>query len=125
MRTWHGDFKETLMAEMHHFSDDNFQAEVLESQTPVLVDFTAVWCGPCHMLAPVVEKLNQEWNGAVKVGKLDIDANVNTTMQYGVMGVPTLILFKNGQPVERLMGFMQRERILARLSPHLAVTRTA
>ncbi len=108
------------MPEMYHFSDDNFQTEVLDSPEPVLVDFTAEWCGPCHMLAPVVDRLNQEWAGAVKVGKLDIDENLNTTMQYGVMGVPTLMLFKGGQPVERLTGFMQRERILARLSPHLS-----
>ena len=107
------------MATMHHFSDATFKQEVLESSQPVLVDFTAEWCGPCHMLAPVVEKLNEEWNGAVKVGQLDIDANVDTTMHYGVMGVPTLILFKSGQPAERLTGFMPKERILARLNPHL------
>ena len=107
------------MATMHQFSDATFRQEVLESDRPVLVDFTAEWCGPCHMLAPVVEKLNDEWNGVVKVGKLDIDVNVETTMQYGVMGVPTLILFKSGQPAERLMGFMQKERILAKLTPHL------
>lgn len=107
------------MATMHQFSDATFRQEVLESDRPVLVDFTAEWCGPCHMLAPVVEKLNDEWNGVVKVGKLDIDVNVETTMQYGVMGVPTLILFKSGQPAERLMGFMPKERILAKLTPHL------
>ncbi len=107
------------MATMHQFSDATFKEDVLESDRPVLVDFTAEWCGPCHMLAPVVEKLNEEWNGVVKVGQLDIDLNVDTTMQYGVMGVPTLILFKNGQPAERLMGFMPKERILAKLGPHL------
>lgn len=107
------------MATMYQFSDATFKDEVLASDKPVLVDFTAEWCGPCHMLAPVVEKLNEEWNGAVKVGQLDIDMNVDTTMQYGVMGVPTLILFKNGQPAERLMGFMPKERILSKLNPHL------
>jgi thioredoxin 1 len=107
------------MATMYQFSDETFRQDVLESDKPVLVDFTAEWCGPCHMLAPVVEKLNEEWNGAVKVGKLDIDVNVDTTMQYGILGVPTLILFKNGQPAERLTGFMAKERILARLNPHL------
>jgi thioredoxin 1 len=107
------------MPDMHHFTDDNFQLEVLEASQPVLVDFTAEWCGPCHMLAPIVEKLNDEWNGQVKVGKLDIDANTATMMSYGIMGVPTLILFKDGQPVERLTGFMQKERILSKLSPHL------
>ena len=107
------------MATLHQFTDSNFKEEVLESQQPVLVDFTAEWCGPCHMLAPVVEKLNEEWNGAVKVGQLDIDANINTTLTYAVMGVPTLILFKEGQPAERLMGFMRKDRILAKLKPHL------
>ena len=107
------------MADMHHFTDDNFQSEVLSSSAPVLVDFTAEWCGPCHMLAPVVARLNDEWDGVVKVGHLDIDANITITMQYGVMGVPTLILFKGGQPVERLSGYMARERILNKLKPHL------
>ena len=108
------------MATMHHFNDASFKQEVLESNQPVLVDFTAEWCGPCHMLAPVVDKLNEEWNGVVKVGKLDIDENAETTMEYQVMGVPTMILFKGGKPVERLMGFMPRERILAKLNPHLS-----
>ena len=108
------------MAQLYHFDDANFKAEVLESNQPVLVDFTADWCGPCHMLAPIVEKLNDEWQGAVKVGKLDIDANVEITMHYDVMGVPTLILFIAGQPVERLMGYMQKERILTKLNPHLS-----
>jgi thioredoxin 1 len=107
------------MATMHHFSDANFKQEVLEYDKPVLVDFTAEWCGPCHMLAPVVERLNEEWNGAVKVGKLDIDENMEVAMQYGILGVPTLILFKGGQPAERLTGYMPRERILAKLKPHL------
>jgi thioredoxin 1 len=108
------------MTDLHHFSDANFQAEVLQSATPVLVEFTADWCPPCHALAPEVAKLNQQWGGSVKVGELDIDANVDLTMQYSVMSIPTLILFKQGQPVERLMGFMQKERILSKLSPHLA-----
>lgn len=107
------------MADMYAFSDDNFTTEVLQSPTPVLVDFTAVWCGPCKMIAPIVASLNDEWNGAVKVGKLDVDENVNTAMQFGVMGVPTLILFKNGRPVERVQGYMPKEKIQARLKPHL------
>src|ERR1700730_4406195 len=107
------------MTDLLQFTDSNFQIEVLQSTTPVLVDFTAEWCPPCHALDPVVDKLNAEWNGTVKVGHLDIDANVDVTLQYGVMGVPTLILFKDGQPVERLMGFMQKERILSKLGPHL------
>jgi len=113
--------KETdSMAAILEFTDANFELEVLQSDTPVLVDFTAEWCGPCHMLAPVVEQLNNEWNGAVKVGQLDTDANASRVMQYEVLGVPTLILFINGQPVQRLAGYMRRERILSKLAPHLA-----
>ena len=108
------------MAAMHHFTDDNFQTEVLSSTEPVLVDFTAEWCGPCHMLAPVVARLNDEWNGVVKVGQLDIDANAAITQTYEVMGVPTLILFKGGHAVERLSGYMAKERILSKLKPHLS-----
>lgn len=107
------------MPDMHHFTDDNFHSEVLSSAAPVLVDFTAEWCGPCHMLAPVVARLNDGWQGAVKVGHLDIDANQRITQQYEVMGVPTLILFKDGQPVERLSGYMAEKRILTKLQPHL------
>lgn len=107
------------MTTLHHFSDDTFQAEVLNSAIPVLVDFTADWCHPCKMLDPIVHKLNDEWDGAVKVGTLDIDVNVQTTMNYGILGVPTLILFKQGQPVERLQGFMNKERILSKLKHHL------
>ena len=107
------------MPAMVQFTDDNFQLEVLQSATPVLVQFTAEWCGPCHMLAPVVEQLNTEWNGSVKVGALDADAYAGLVTQYEVLGLPTLILFKNGQPVERLAGYMRRERILSKLKPHL------
>ncbi len=107
------------MPNLHHFTDDNFQTEVLNSSEPVLGDFTAEWCGPCHMLAPVVARLNEAWAGAVKVGHLDIDANQGITQQYEVMGVPTLILFKAGQPVERLSGYMAEKRILTKLQPHL------
>jgi len=107
------------MATLYDFTDDNFKTDVLETAEPVLVDFTAEWCPPCKMLDPIVVKLNEEWGGVVKVGHLDIDTNVKTTEAYGVMGVPTLILFKAGQPVERLMGFMPRERILAKLQRHL------
>lgn len=108
------------MAVLHHFTDDNFQAEVLNSPAPVLVDFTAAWCAPCHMLAPVVARLNDGWNGLVKVGHLDIDANERITQAYEVLGVPTLILFKSGQPVARLTGYMTDKRILTKLEPHLA-----
>ncbi len=107
------------MSELVQFNDASFQQEVLEATGPVLVDFTAVWCGPCKMLAPVVEQIAAEYNGTLKVGKLDIDENQDTMMQYGVMGVPTLLLFKGGEAVERLVGYMPKDRIVAKLSPHL------
>ena len=107
------------MAELYEFTDENFQAQVLEisHHQPVLVDFTAEWCGPCHMLAPVVARLNEEWAGTVKVGHLDIDAHLQTTTAYDVLSIPTLILFKKGLVAERVMGFNSRERILAPPSP--------
>lgn len=108
------------MPVLHTFTDANFAAEVLGSDTPVLVDFTAAWCGPCQQLAPTVAKLNAEWNGAVKVGQLDVDQNAATVTQYGVLGIPALILFKAGRPVERLNGLQPRDKILKKFTPHLA-----
>lgn len=107
------------MADLPELSDDTFEAEVLTETRPVLVDFGAEWCHPCKQLDPIVEELAEEWNGKIKVVKLDIDTNMNTTMQYGVMGVPTLLLFRNGEPVERLTGFLPKKRILQKLNPHL------
>jgi thioredoxin 1 len=109
------------MAKLPELSDDDFEAEVMGSNQPVLVDFGAEWCHPCKQLDPIVEELAVEWEGKVKVFKLDIDTNVTTTMNLGVMGVPTLILFVNGEPVERLTGFVPKKRILAQLTPHLGL----
>ncbi len=108
------------MADILTLPDATFAAEVLNSPVPVLVDFTAVWCGPCQRLDPEVERLNAEWAGAVRVAKLDVDQNPATAGQLGVLGIPALILFKNGQPVERLQGYLPKDRILAKLKPHLA-----
>lgn len=108
------------MSDLKHLTDATFQAEVLEATSPVLVDFTAVWCGPCQMLAPIVDQIAADFEGQIAVCKLDIDENVETTMKYGIMGVPTLMLFKDGQPAERLVGYMPRDRIAAKLRPHLA-----
>ena len=105
--------------EITKVDEANFKAEVLEASLPVLVDFTAVWCGPCKMLDPVVRQLAQDWDGRVKVVKLDIDENQNLTMQYQVMGVPTLMLFVKGQPVQRVSGYQPKERLAAKFRDHI------
>ena len=107
------------MAELQYVSEADFQNEVLEASQPVMVDFTAVWCGPCKMLDPVVKELADEWTDSVKVVKLDVDHNPSLAMQYQVMGVPTLMLFVNGQISERVTGYQPKDRILAKFDPHL------
>jgi thioredoxin 1 len=100
-------------------TDGNFQHEVLESDLPVLVDFWAVWCGPCKMIAPVVEELAGEYDGKLKVGKLDVDNNPETSMKFGVRSIPTLMVFKGGQVVEQIIGAMPKRNLVAKLTPHL------
>ncbi len=107
------------MAEIFNVSEESFQNEVLESSQPVLVDFTAVWCGPCKMLDPVVKDLAKDWDGKIKIAKLDVDNNPNLAVQYQVMGIPTLMLFKNGEPVERVTGYQPKDRLHKKFSPHL------
>lgn len=102
-------------------TDQDFKAEVLNSSVPVLVEFTADWCPPCKMLAPIVHDIARKYEGKLRVGLLDNDVNPQTIRDYGVMGLPTLILFVNGQPVERITGFKPRERIEAKLVPHLTM----
>ena len=106
---------------MQHVNEDDFQDEVIKAAQPVLVDFTAVWCAPCKMLDPVVKDLAQEWGEKVKVVKLDVDHNPNLAMQYQVMGVPTLMLFINGEVSERVTGYQPKERIVSKFSPHLTL----
>jgi thioredoxin 1 len=105
--------------EIKHVGESDFENEVISSSLPVLVDFTAVWCGPCKMLEPIVKQLAQEWEGKVKVVKLDVDDNASLAIQYQVMGVPTLMLFSNGEPLERMTGYQPKQRILAKVSPHI------
>ena len=100
-------------------NQENFDEIVLQATIPTAVDFWAVWCGPCKMIAPILEEIAQEYAGRLQICKLDVDHNNQLAMQYGVMGIPTLILFKNGQPVERIVGYMPKEKLLARLEPHL------
>ena len=107
------------MAEIKNIDDATFDSEVLQAGEVVLVDFGAEWCHPCKQLDPIVDEIAVDLSGKLKVVKLDIDVNINSTMKWGVMGVPTLILFKDGEPVERLTGFVPKSRILDKLSPHL------
>ena len=101
-------------------TDDDFDKTVLGSQSPVLVDFWAAWCGPCKMIAPVLEEIAREQDGALAIGKLDVDTSPNVAMRYGVQSIPTLILFKNGEEAERIVGYMPKDRLMARLQPHLS-----
>ncbi|MBT3669584.1 MAG: thioredoxin [Chloroflexi bacterium] len=107
------------MSNLVEVNEKNFKSEVLEAEGPVLVDFGAVWCGPCKMLDPLVEEMAEDWGESVKVVKLDIDNNVNVAMSFQVMSVPTLMLFKDGEPVERMTGFKPKNKILEKLNPHL------
>jgi thioredoxin 1 len=100
-------------------TDNTFQAEVLESETPVLVDFWAPWCGPCRVIAPSLEELNDEIDN-LRVVKLNVDDNQQTAAQYEVMSIPTLIVFKNGQPAKKIIGAMPKKRLEAELAPALA-----
>jgi thioredoxin 1 len=97
------------------FTEQNFDAEVLKSDTPVLVDFTATWCGPCKQLAPIIDRIADDFAGKIKIGKLDIDANPQITAKYGVRSVPTVIVFKGGQKVVANAGLVSREKLLALL----------
>jgi len=101
-------------------TDNNFQAEVLESDVPVLVDFWAPWCGPCRRVAPVVEEIAKERGDALKVVKLNTDENQQTAVQYNVMSIPTLILFRHGQPAKTVIGAYPKHRLEAELEPALA-----
>jgi thioredoxin 1 len=100
-------------------TDDNFQAEVLESETPVLVDFWAPWCGPCRIIAPSLEEINEEQDN-IRVVKLNVDENQLTAAKYEVMSIPTLIVFKNGEPAKKIIGAMPKKRLEAELAPALA-----
>jgi thioredoxin 1 len=107
------------MAEVEYVNEANFQTEVVNSSEPVLVDVTAVWCGPCRMIDPIVKQLADEWQGKVKVVKLDADENPNVLMQFGILGIPTLMFFKGGQLAERMTGYLPKDKLVAKIAPHL------
>lgn len=100
-----------MSANVKEFTDGNFQAEVLDSSQPVLVDFWAPWCGPCRQIAPMIEDLAGEYQGSVKVGKLNIDENPSFAQQYGVSAIPTLMIFKNGQPTDKFVGVRPKSQL--------------
>ncbi len=108
-----------MPANIFHTTDENFGKEVLESSTPILVDFWAEWCGPCRALAPKLDEIAQEYGDKLKVAKVDIDSNQSTPAQYQVRGVPTLVLFKDGQAVDQIVGNHPKENILAMIEKHL------
>ncbi|MFN2465516.1 MAG: thioredoxin [Candidatus Dormibacteria bacterium] len=107
------------MPEMVHLTDQNFEAEVMKSDKPVLVDFWAEWCAPCRMVAPVVEQINEDYAGDIKVGKLDVDSSPVISAQLGVMSIPTLILFRDGKPVQRMVGFQPKPSLKSKIDAAL------
>lgn len=100
-----------MAGDLVNINDNQFKSEVLDSQTPVLVDFWATWCAPCRAIAPVLEELAGQYKGKVKIAKMDVDHNQETPQQFGVRSIPTLLLFKNGQVVEQVVGAVPKSRL--------------
>jgi thioredoxin 1 len=101
-------------------TDGNFDQAVLKSDQPVMVDFWAAWCGPCKALAPIVDEVASAYNGKVRVGKMDVDRNPSTPQRYGVRGIPTLLIFKDGQVQEQIVGYVPKDQIQKRLEKHIS-----
>jgi thioredoxin 1 len=100
-------------------TDANFENEVLKSNEPVLVDFWAVWCGPCRMIAPIIEELAGDYEGRAKIGKMDVDHNQRFPFQYGVRSIPTLLIFKDGQVVDQIVGVVPKKELAKKLDTHI------
>ena len=107
------------MSKVVHVNDENFQQEVMESDQPVMIDFSASWCGPCKQLAPVVEDLAQAYDGRIKVAKIDIEEAQNTALQYGILSVPTILFLKNGEIADQMVGNQTRQAIEERIAKML------
>lgn len=100
-------------------NEETFQSEVIEAEMPVLVDFSAEWCGPCKMVDPIVHELSEDWAGKVKVVKVNADESPNILTQYGVLGIPTLMFFVNGEVRERVTGYQPKKNLVAKFEPHI------
>ena len=109
-----------MAANITDVTDNNFQAEVLEHEKPVLVDFWAPWCGPCRVIAPSLEEIAEEQSDSLRIVKLNVDENQQTAAQYGVMSIPTLIVFKNGEAAKTIVGALPKKRLVQELEPALA-----
>ena len=101
------------------FNESNFEAEVLKSDIPVFVDFYADWCGPCKMMSPVIDKLSEEYAGKIKVGKVNVDENSDLAMKYGIMSIPNMVFFKNGEVVDRVVGAIPKPQMQAKFEKNL------